>query len=45
MAESMPQHDLRSVAGHFQICGDFREAAPYGGIAEAHEEAGVLVGA
>jgi hypothetical protein len=30
MAESMPQHDLRSVAGHFQICGDFWEAAPYG---------------
>jgi Phosphotransferase enzyme family len=30
MAASKPQHDLRSVAGHFQICGDFHEAAPYG---------------
>ena len=30
MAPSKPKHDLRSVAARFQICGDFREAAPYG---------------
>jgi hypothetical protein len=30
MAASKPKHDLRSVAARFQICGDFREAAPYG---------------
>ncbi|HOX57622.1 MAG TPA: aminoglycoside phosphotransferase family protein [Candidatus Paceibacterota bacterium] len=30
MSESQPRHDLRSVAAHFQIYGDFREAAPYG---------------
>jgi Phosphotransferase enzyme family len=30
MVPSKPKHDLRSVAARFQICGDFREAAPYG---------------
>jgi len=30
MAASKPKHDLRSIAARFQICGDFREAAPYG---------------
>jgi aminoglycoside phosphotransferase len=30
MAASTPKHDLRSVAALFQICGDFREAAPCG---------------
>lgn len=30
MSASPPQHDLPSVAGQFQIYGDFCEAAPYG---------------
>jgi hypothetical protein len=30
MTASKPKHDLRAVAACFQICGDFREAAPYG---------------
>ena len=30
MIATRPKHDLRSVAARFQICGDFREAAPYG---------------
>jgi hypothetical protein len=30
MAASHPEHDLRSVAARFQICGDFQKAAPYG---------------
>jgi hypothetical protein len=30
MAADKPKLNLRSVAARFQICGDFREAAPYG---------------
>jgi hypothetical protein len=30
MAVSQQQHGLRQVAARFQICGDFREAPPYG---------------
>ena len=30
MAESKLKHDLRSVAAHFDIRGDFRDAVPYG---------------
>jgi hypothetical protein len=30
MSANHPQQDLRAVAAHFQIHGDFREAAPYG---------------
>jgi len=30
MAATKPPPDLRSVAARFQICGDFRAAAPYG---------------
>lgn len=30
MSAPGPKHDLRSVAAQFLICGDFREAAPYG---------------
>jgi hypothetical protein len=49
MAASKPQHDLRSVARHFQVCGDFREAAPYGSghindtYASVFDQAGSLV--
>jgi Phosphotransferase enzyme family len=30
MAAAKPKHDLRAVAAQFDLCGAFREAAPYG---------------
>lgn len=49
MNDKNPKHDIRTIAGLFQIYGDFREAAPYGTghindtYAAVFDQSGVLV--